>query len=302
MAEFSIRSDSVDVEQIMERIRTRIREKRGIDYTEDQIKEIAAVKLDRFLDPKAVRSDLVEQYRRRQPAVPLPPMPTESLPPLYGFETETIYASSRGLSGRIIAGLRRILNPVLKLFFNPNPLIRVLHMQSAINAHMAHLAEQYPAAFERIRQKLLLRDELDALNFEVLNNLVVEMTRVGIEVKNLKMRVESLSSRLDFDERRARALESAVQYRPEAPPGPGAGTSQKPAGAASVPTGQESVSARRRRRRRGRQRRPGAPGQIESAGMTDAIGESGQDSSPAQPDRPAPEGPPPQPDSGATEP
>jgi len=33
MADFNIRSDSVNVEQIMEQIRARIREKRGVDYT-----------------------------------------------------------------------------------------------------------------------------------------------------------------------------------------------------------------------------------------------------------------------------
>ena len=60
---------------------------------------------------------------------------------------------------------------------------------------------------------LAIRDEL---NFELLHNLVLELTRLGIEVKNLKMRVESLSTRLDFDERRARALEGVVQYKPGA--------------------------------------------------------------------------------------
>ena len=39
----------------MEQIRTRIQEKRGVDYTEQQIRELAAVKLEKFLDPKAVR-------------------------------------------------------------------------------------------------------------------------------------------------------------------------------------------------------------------------------------------------------
>ena len=50
----------------------------------------------------------------------------------------------------------------------------------------------------------------------MLHNLVLETTRMGIEVQNLRMRVESLSSRLDFSERRVRALEGVVQYRPEA--------------------------------------------------------------------------------------
>ena len=63
MAEFNIRTDSVDVEQIMRQIRARIKEKRGVDYTEQQIQELANVKLERFLDPKGVRSDLVQQCK-----------------------------------------------------------------------------------------------------------------------------------------------------------------------------------------------------------------------------------------------
>ena len=52
MPDFNVRSDSVNVEQIMEQIRARIREKRGVDYTEEQIRELAAVKLEKFLDPQ----------------------------------------------------------------------------------------------------------------------------------------------------------------------------------------------------------------------------------------------------------
>ena len=55
---------------------------------------------------------------------------------------------------------------------------------------------------------------MDRCYYEIIHNLVFEMTRTGIEVKNLKMRVESLSSRLEFNERRARALESVVVYKP----------------------------------------------------------------------------------------
>ena len=64
MTDFSVRSDNVDVEQIMRQIRARIREKRGVDYTEEEIRELANVKLEKFLDPRGVRSDLLEQFRR----------------------------------------------------------------------------------------------------------------------------------------------------------------------------------------------------------------------------------------------
>ena len=53
MSEFTVRSDNVDVEQIMRQIRARIREKRGVDYTEEEIRELANVKLEKFLDPRA---------------------------------------------------------------------------------------------------------------------------------------------------------------------------------------------------------------------------------------------------------
>ena len=68
MSEFTIRSESVDVEQIMKQIRQRILEKRGADYTEDQIRELATVRLEKFLDPNNLRSDLLEQFRKSRPA------------------------------------------------------------------------------------------------------------------------------------------------------------------------------------------------------------------------------------------
>ena len=80
MPDFNVRSDAVNVEQIMEQIRARIREKRGVDYTEAQIQELASVKLEKFLDPRGVRSDLLEQFRRAQPPYAPPELPN------YAFE------------------------------------------------------------------------------------------------------------------------------------------------------------------------------------------------------------------------
>ena len=189
MADFNIRSDSVNVEQVMEQIRARIRDKRGVDYTEQQIRELAAVKMEKFLDPRGIRSDLLEEFRRVRPASDAP------LRPRYEFNDETLFETHRGP----IRFMRRLLRPILKLFFNPNPLIQVLHIQSQLNA-----LEVEAEASRRAREQL---------TFEVMHNLVLETTRMGIEVKNLKMRIESLASRLEFNERRARVLESAVEYK-----------------------------------------------------------------------------------------
>jgi hypothetical protein len=64
MSDFNVRSDNVDVEQIMRQIRARIREKRGVDYTEEEIRELANVKLEKFIDPKGVRSGKTRSTRR----------------------------------------------------------------------------------------------------------------------------------------------------------------------------------------------------------------------------------------------
>ena len=268
MSEFSVRADHVDVEQIMRQIRARIRDKRGADYTEAEVRELASVKLDRFLDPRAVRSDLLGHFKRQHQPAPLF-IAGEEFPPEYTFDPDLILGSNRDLPRRILRGIRKLLSPVLKLFINTGAITHPLHLQPAINAKHREL-------FQRVSQRLQTRDELDALNFEMFNNLVVETTRLGIEVKNLRMLVESLSTRLDFDERRARALEGVVQYRPGTPlaPPPAPPTGAPPAAgpdgeaAAAGPGGAadpgDGRGPRRRRRRRGRRRGgleggPGAP-------------------------------------------
>jgi hypothetical protein len=203
MSDFNIRSESVDVEQIMRQIRTRIQEKRGADYTEEQVRELATVRLEKFLDPKNLRSDLLDQFRRSRPALPDEPPPVQAP---YDFNDETLFASHRGPL-RII---RKLLKPILKLFFNPNTLNQILHTQAQFNVDLLKREQRRRIEFERSRA------EWNALYYEVLHNLVLETTRNGIELKNLRMRVEALSSRLDFSERRVRALEGVVQYRPEA--------------------------------------------------------------------------------------
>jgi len=219
MTDFQIRSDNVDVEQIMRQIRARIREKRGVDYTEEEIRELARVKLEKFLDPTGVRSDLLAQFRRSK---------DDGKARNFSFESTTLFESDKGF----VRFIRRLLRPVLKLFFNPNPLIEALHIQSELNTNT------------------LRREDLQ---YELVHNLVLETTRLGIQVKNLKMQVESMSSRLDFDERRARALEGVVQYRPGVVP-----PLQPPIGGGGGREGREDAAAqeRRTRRRRRRGRRP----------------------------------------------
>ena len=54
---------------------------------------------------------------------------------------------------------------ILKLFWNPNPLIQALHIQSQLNTINA--------------QRETERRGVDQLHFEVLHNLVLESTRMA---------------------------------------------------------------------------------------------------------------------------
>ena len=261
MSEFTIHSDSIDVEQIMDQIRARVQEKRGEDYTEAQIREMAGVKLERFLDPDKVRSDLVDHYRRtkkEQPSLVFPKALRKPPPAPEGFEfdPDIIYRSSRGITGSLLYGIRKILSPLLKFFINVGPIVHALHVQREINERQneainwmvqtqTEFIDRLTKLLEKSSSRLASREEIDALNYEVMNNLVVEMTRLSIEMKNHRMRVESVAGRLDFNERRAKALEGVVQYRNE----------QQTLGDSKADgTKTEEAEPKRRRRRRGRRR------------------------------------------------
>ena len=188
MSEFSVRSDNVDVEQIMRQIRARIREKRGVDYTEEEIRELANVKLEKFLDPKGVRSDLLQQFREVREIVHERPDPTRS--------RIRRFTRRRVRSCRLC---RKLLNPLLKLFFNPKPVIETIHAQTRL-------------------------DESEKLTFELLHNLVVELTRTSIEVQKPED-----ASRIDGEPARLRRA-----ARPRARRGRSVSTRGRPAAAAAV--------------------------------------------------------------------
>lgn len=270
MAEFDTRTDSVDVIQLMERIRRDIRERRGGDDSERQARELAEVTRERCLEPWRTRSDLVEHNRGLTPpgrfdrdgqGRSLAPEPFE-------FDENTVYVSSRGTMGKLLYLIRKLLNPVLRLFFNPDPIILAMMRQAEINSRLLDLLDRVNAEFERTGKKFAAREELDALNYEVTSNLVTEMTRLAVDMKNHRMLVESVAGRLDFDERRAKALETVAQARSRPQAGDAEGAESD--GAAAAPT-------RSRRRRRRSRRRPGAgtPGAAnENGGETAAPGDA----------------------------
>jgi len=242
--------EHVDVEQIMRDIRSRISQRHGVELTTQQIQELAARRLEAILDPRTVKPSLLEQIRRSTST----PLDTTSTPELtYSFEDTTIYDSPRGS----LRFFRRLLNPLLKLFFNPNPLISALSTQARLNQ----------ATAQREAERERRQSEWNALHYEILQRLVLEVSRTSLESQQLTLRIEALSAKADFAERRARSIEGTLhQARPSPrhestpPPAQVAQAPREPGApdVAAAPVGQEGGSGEggRRRRRRRRGRRP----------------------------------------------
>jgi hypothetical protein len=182
---FDIKSEDVDVDEIMRSIRKRIEEKKQGLYTDEEIREIAEHRLDAVLDAHEFNSDFIADFRSEQGRWN------------YHFGPETIYRSSRGGVGGLLEAVRRVLRPVQKLFWNANPMISALSRQSDLNTYYVHL----------------------------LHNLAVEITKLNLEVQDLKNRNLQLQGRLEFQARREKTLEEMVVYRDDSakPAGPGGG-------------------------------------------------------------------------------
>jgi hypothetical protein len=172
---FEIKAEGVDVQRLLAEIERRIEERRGKLYTEEELRFIAERPLEGVVQPHDLRPDLLEEFRRRDPSWN------------YAFDPGTLYRSSHGLAGRAIEAARRLLRPIQKLFWNPNPMISALSRQSDLNRFSVHL----------------------------LHNLVLEITRLSLEVRELRSRNLDLAGRLEALTRREKTLEGMVVYREE---------------------------------------------------------------------------------------
>jgi hypothetical protein len=239
----------------MREIRSRISERHGIDLSPQQIQELAARRLEAILDPRAIKPSLIDELRRAAglPVEPVPEAPETGT----GFDASSFYDSSNGL----LRTVRRLLRPVLKLFFEPDAVIQALGAQARVNT----------SAAVRDAEQQRRQTEWNGLHYEILRRLVTDIARTGIDAQHLALRVESLAAKVDFNERQVRGFEQTLLQSkssgrgpepaappPAAPPAREGATLQE-----RRPLDSSSPDAqgqrRRRRRRRGRRSGGGAP-------------------------------------------
>ncbi len=246
-------TENADVAQIMRDIRSKVAQRHGINLTDQQIDELASRRLEAILDVRAASPDFMEQLQRSAgtPSVHVPAPPDV---PGYAFEDYTLYETPHGL----LRGIRRLLNPVLQLFFNPAPLVMALNLQSRLNTEAA----------AREAERTERQGEWNALHYALLKRLVTEIARLSLETQHLGQQVESLSAKVDFSDRRVRAIEggvhqSEVRTAAAAPPPPRQELSRQDAPGMALSGGgggdQAQGEGARRKRRRRRGRRPDGP-------------------------------------------
>lgn len=173
-----IESKDVDVRQIMAEIRERIAEKKRGLYTDEEIREIAERKLEAVLEARQFNPDFLKDFK------------TKSEVWNYSFNPETIYKTSRGGVGGLLGGLRKVLKPIQKLFWNPTPMIAALSRQSDLNLYTV----------------------------QMLHNLTLELTRLNLEVQELRARLQQTDASLEELRKRERALESLAVLKDETKP------------------------------------------------------------------------------------
>jgi len=165
---FEIKADGVDVERVRRTVLEAIEEKKRSGLVSDE--ELEALR-ERALEPVIrggeLRGTLLDELQARDREWN------------YSFDPETVYRSSRGAVGQALGAIRRLLRPIQKLFWNPTPMISALSRQSDLNRYSAHL----------------------------LHNLVLETTRLNLEVQELRNRNLQLTGRVEMLARRAKALE-----------------------------------------------------------------------------------------------
>ena len=173
-----IESKDVDVRKIMAEIRERIAEKKRGLYTDEEIREIAERKLEAVLETRQFNPDFLKDFK------------TKSEVWNYTFNPETIYKTSRGGVGGFLGTIRGVLKPIQKLFWNPTPMIAALSRQSDLNLY----------------------------SVQMLHNLTLELTRLNLEVQELRARLQQTDATLEELRKRERALESLAVLKDQPKP------------------------------------------------------------------------------------
>jgi hypothetical protein len=146
MEEWTTPDGRVDVAAIMSRIREKIRGRRDLGlYTEEEVEELVALKLQAFADDAGIDPDLLARL--------MAPSHDWNISTDYRIETHR-----RGLAARLVVLLKRLVRPWVRLYTD-HPLSR----QAQINLYLHYLGTNLVRELVRLQvEHAALRNRLEA--------------------------------------------------------------------------------------------------------------------------------------------
>lgn len=195
MAIFEFDDPGVDVEALEERVRAAIEAKRGVRFTDDELRELR----EQSLKPRMRREDLPRGWFREMSAVREHLPEVEPSPGIHLSPPDALYRTgSSGLKGKLLGFLRRLFRPFYRATLNLESVLG--SMIEATNDQGAWAGRQLSATTGRL-------DRWRERDLHLLHNLVYEITNLKLDLEHMQDRINELTRRLDMLTERERALE-----------------------------------------------------------------------------------------------
>jgi len=148
---FSSGDKEINVAEIMKEIRRRISEKKGSVYTEEEIRDLAEMKLKAMIGSTDVESGLIGILHQNAEE--------------WNISQEALYSSHPGFYGRLIRKCRALTHPILKLFANPD---HVIYKQARLNLNLTHIVHNLVLELTRLNlEHNELRQRFDSLSRKI---------------------------------------------------------------------------------------------------------------------------------------
>ncbi|MCP4219451.1 MAG: hypothetical protein GY765_32750 [bacterium] len=205
--DFISTADSINVDEIMTSITTRIREQKETGVLKqveiDEIEDMELLPLPDFLEiPNVYQPHLYPGEEALQELAKEPPFE----PQTPTFEPET------GLVKKILSVFRKLFSSLIRFMTRPiyNDLKQVVYDKFNENGAKVHKNTHVMTLYAHYTQQMQQTKEYIKLLHNALNNMIVESSKLKIEEELLKTKLKVMEDKIEFLENRERAIEKKL--------------------------------------------------------------------------------------------
>lgn len=195
MGIFEIDDPDIDVEALEERVRAAIEAKRGVRFTDEELRELR----QESLEPRLRREDLPRGWFREMSAVREHLPEVEPPPGIHLSPPDALYRTgSAGLKGKLLRLLRLLFRPFYRATLNLEPVLgQMIETTNDQGAWAGRQLSEMTGRLDRWRER----------DLHLSHNLVYELTDLKVGLEQMQDRINELTRRLDALKERERALE-----------------------------------------------------------------------------------------------